>query len=35
MKKLIAMVGILMVLGGIVGCTCHSPEPMSYKGETR
>ena len=35
MKKLIALLGILVVLGGVVGCTCHAPEQGNYKGESR
>lgn len=35
MKKLIAVFGVLFLLGGVVGCACHAPEPVSYKGETR
>jgi|GEM_PF-3886311 len=35
MKKLIAMLGVLVMLGGIVSCTCQAPQPMNYKGETR
>jgi predicted small lipoprotein YifL len=35
MKKLIAVLGVLVMLGTIAGCACHAPEQMSYKGENR
>ncbi len=34
MKKLIAVLGVLVMLGTIAACSCHAPEQM-YKGETR
>lgn len=34
MKKLIAILGVLVMLGTVAGCSCHAPE-TNYKGETR
>jgi len=34
MKKLIAIVSVIVMLGTIAGCACHAPEG-NYKGETR
>ncbi len=35
MKKLIAVLGVLVVLGTIAGCSCPGPQQhVSYKGET-
>lgn len=34
MKKLITMLGIIVVLGTAVACSCPGPQPVSYKGET-
>lgn len=34
MKKLIAVLGVIVMLGAIAGCSCPGPQPM-YKGEVR
>jgi len=31
MKKLIAVLGVLVMLGAVAGCSCHAPE-QTYKG---
>ena len=33
MRKLIAVLGVLMMLGSVAGCYCHPQEPVMYKGE--
>jgi hypothetical protein len=35
MKKLIAVLGVVVMLGMVAACSCPGPQPMSYKGETR
>lgn len=35
MKKLIAMLSVVMMLGMVAACTCPGPQPMYYKGENR
>jgi hypothetical protein len=34
MKKLLAVLGVIIMLGTVAGCACHAPE-ANYKGETR
>lgn len=34
MKKLIAVLGVIVMLGMVAGCSCHAPEG-NYKGEVR